>query len=288
MSLSKSNIREFKLVVVGGGGVGKSALTIQLIQSHFVDEYDPTIEDSYRKQVVIDNKVTILDILDTAGQEEYSAMREQYMRTGEGFLLVYSVTSKTSFDELMTYYQQIQRVKDIDYVPIVVVGNKSDLEEERQVSYEEGANMAREMNAPFLETSAKQAINVDDAFYTLVRLVRDAGGIFNKHSQRNATPGNLAADGQTQQGNDNQYQDGDDQHGLQKNVNTISSKTDASQQYADATVNNNGTTTQKESHLPKSSKTTGDVSKQARAQQSTALGAENESKKKSGGCCIIS
>lgn len=83
MQGNKSTIREYKIVVVGGGGVGKSALTIQFIQSYFVDEYDPTIEDSYRKQVVIDDKVSILDILDTAGQEEYSAMREQYMRTGK-------------------------------------------------------------------------------------------------------------------------------------------------------------------------------------------------------------
>ncbi|SCU81711.1 LAFA_0C06700g1_1 [Lachancea sp. 'fantastica'] len=179
MSLSKNNIREYKLVVVGGGGVGKSALTIQLIQSHFVDEYDPTIEDSYRKQVVIDDKVSILDILDTAGQEEYSAMREQYMRTGEGFLLVYSVTSRTSFDELMTYYQQILRVKDADYVPVFLVGNKSDLEDERQVSYEEGMSLAKQFSAPFMETSAKQAINVEESFYGLVRLVRDNGGVYN-------------------------------------------------------------------------------------------------------------
>ncbi|CCD23452.1 Ras family GTPase RAS1 NDAI_0B04180 [Naumovozyma dairenensis CBS 421] len=182
MSLNKSNIREFKLVVVGGGGVGKSALTIQLIHSHFVDEYDPTIEDSYRKQVVIDDKVTVLDVLDTAGQEEYSAMREQYMRTGEGFVLVYSITSKNSFEELMTYYQQIQRVKDSDYIPVVIVGNKSDLEDERQVSYQAGVNLAKQMNAPFLETSAKQAINVEEAFYTLVRLVRDNGGEYNKNN----------------------------------------------------------------------------------------------------------
>ena len=68
---------EYKLVIVGGGGVGKSALTIQLIQNHFIDEYDPTIEDSYRKQVTIDDETCLLDILDTAGQEEYSAMRDQ-------------------------------------------------------------------------------------------------------------------------------------------------------------------------------------------------------------------
>jgi small GTP-binding protein len=67
--MSQKDLKEYKLVVVGGGGVGKSALTIQFIQSHFVEEYDPTIEDSYRKQCVIDEEVAVLDILDTAGQE---------------------------------------------------------------------------------------------------------------------------------------------------------------------------------------------------------------------------
>jgi GTPase KRas len=90
--------------------------------------------DSYRKQCVIDEEVALLDVLDTAGQEEYSAMREQYMRTGEGFLLVYSITSRQSFEEIMTFQQQILRVKDKDYFPIIVVGNKCDLEGDRQVS----------------------------------------------------------------------------------------------------------------------------------------------------------
>ncbi|CAO3670149.1 unnamed protein product [Umbelopsis ramanniana] len=133
--MSKSSfLREYKIVAVGGGGVGKSALTIQFIQSHFVDEYDPTIEDSYRKQCVIDNETALLDVLDTAGQEEYSAMREQYMRNGEGFLLVYSITSRLSFDEINTFYQQIRRVKDRDFFPMVLVANKCDLEHDRQVS----------------------------------------------------------------------------------------------------------------------------------------------------------
>jgi len=166
-------LREYKLVVVGGGGVGKSCLTIQLIQSHFVDEYDPTIEDSYRKQCVIDEEVALLDVLDTAGQEEYSAMREQYMRTGEGFLLVYSITSRQSFEEIVTFQQQILRVKDKDYFPIIVVGNKCDLESERQVSTEEGAALARSFGGcKFIETSARTRVNVDNAFYDIVREIR--------------------------------------------------------------------------------------------------------------------
>ncbi|KAI9728604.1 MAG: Ras GTPase [Cirrosporium novae-zelandiae] len=165
-------LREYKLVVVGGGGVGKSCLTIQLIQSHFVDEYDPTIEDSYRKQCVIDDEVALLDVLDTAGQEEYSAMREQYMRTGEGFLLVYSITSRQSFEEILTFQQQILRVKDKDYFPIIVVGNKCDLESEREVSKQEGEALARQFGCKFIETSAKERKNVENAFYEIVREIR--------------------------------------------------------------------------------------------------------------------
>ncbi|KAL4794522.1 ras family-domain-containing protein [Aspergillus venezuelensis] len=165
-------LREYKLVVVGGGGVGKSCLTIQLIQSHFVDEYDPTIEDSYRKQCMVDDEVALLDVLDTAGQEEYSAMREQYMRTGEGFLLVYSITSRQSFEEIMTFQQQILRVKDKDYFPIIVVGNKCDLEKERVVTEQEGEALANQFGCKFIETSAKSRINVENAFYDLVREIR--------------------------------------------------------------------------------------------------------------------
>jgi len=181
-------LREYKLVVVGGGGVGKSALTIQFIQSHFVDEYDPTIEDSYRKQCIIDEEVALLDVLDTAGQEEYGAMREQYMRTGEGFLLVYSITSRNSFEEVSTFHQQILRVKDKDSFPVVVVANKCDLEYERQVGMNEGRDLAKHFGCKFIETSAKMRINVDEAFIILVREIRR----YNKE-QASGRPGQMQA-----------------------------------------------------------------------------------------------
>ncbi|KAG1508455.1 hypothetical protein G6F53_008180 [Rhizopus delemar] len=171
--MSKASfLREYKIVIVGGGGVGKSALTIQFIQSHFVDEYDPTIEDSYRKQCVIDEETALLDVLDTAGQEEYSAMLEQYMRNGEGFILVYSITSRLSFEEVNTFYQQIRRVKDRDFFPMILVGNKCDLEGDRRVSSQEGKDLAKSFGCLFIETSAKQRIRVDDVFYDVVREIR--------------------------------------------------------------------------------------------------------------------
>ncbi|NWH82457.1 RRAS2 protein, partial [Piaya cayana] len=163
---------KYRLVVVGGGGVGKSALTIQFIQSYFVTDYDPTIEDSYTKQCVIDDRAARLDILDTAGQEEFGAMREQYMRTGEGFLLVFSVTDRGSFEEIYKFQRQILRVKDRDEFPMILVGNKADLDHQRQVTQEEGQQLARQLKVTYMEASAKIRLNVDQAFHELVRVIR--------------------------------------------------------------------------------------------------------------------
>jgi len=164
--------QKYKIVVVGGGGVGKSAITIQFIQSYFVTDYDPTIEDSYTKQCVIDDNVAKLDILDTAGQEEFSAMREQYMRSGEGFLLVFSLTERSSFEEIYKFHKQVLRVKDRDEFPMLIVGNKADMDRQRQVSIADCEDMAKQLKTPFIECSAKNRMNVDQAFHELVRLIR--------------------------------------------------------------------------------------------------------------------
>ncbi|XP_035309510.1 GTPase KRas-like isoform X1 [Cricetulus griseus] len=175
---------EYKLVVVGADGVGKSALTIQLIQNLFVDEYDPTIEDSYRKQVVIDGEICHLDILDTAGQEEYSAMRDQYMRTGEGFLCVFAMNNTKSFEAIHHYREQIKRVKDAEDVPMVLVGNKCDLPS-RAVDTKQAQDLAGSYGIPFIETSAKTRQRVEDAFYTLVREIRQYKEKMSKDGKKN-------------------------------------------------------------------------------------------------------
>ncbi|MBN3280712.1 RRAS2 protein, partial [Polyodon spathula] len=143
-----------------------------LNHSYFVTDYDPTIEDSYTKQCVIDERAARLDILDTAGQEEFGAMREQYMRTGEGFLLVFSVTDRGSFEEIYKFQRQILRVKDRDEFPMILVGNKADLEHQRQVTQEEGQQLARQLKVTYMEASAKIRMNVDQAFHELVRVIR--------------------------------------------------------------------------------------------------------------------
>ncbi|RKP37154.1 ras family-domain-containing protein [Dimargaris cristalligena] len=164
--------REYKIVILGAGGVGKSALTIRFVRSYFIEEYDPTIEDSYLKTCMIDNEEASLDVLDSAGQEEYSVMREQYMRSGHGFILVYSISSRTSFDEIRLLADQLLRVKDVTQAPLVIVGNKCDLEDQREVTTEEGRQLATEYQAMFLESSAKTRTNVDEAFYQAVRQIR--------------------------------------------------------------------------------------------------------------------
>ncbi|CAO3589673.1 unnamed protein product [Absidia cylindrospora] len=186
----------YKLVVLGDGGVGKTALTIQLCLNHFVETYDPTIEDSYRKQVVIDDQPCVLEVLDTAGQgkkfsfkyiciyifsndihdinfiEEYTALRDQWIRDGEGFLLVYSITSRSTFERIERFRDQIFRVKDVDNVPLMLVGNKCDKVTERDVHREEGYAMAKRLACDFIETSAKTCVNVERSFYQVVKTIR--------------------------------------------------------------------------------------------------------------------
>ncbi|RLV96926.1 hypothetical protein DV515_00012245 [Chloebia gouldiae] len=165
-------MREYKLVVLGSGGVGKSALTVQFVQGIFVEKYDPTIEDSYRKQVEVDCQQCMLEILDTAGTEQFTAMRDLYMKNGQGFALVYSITAQSTFNDLQDLREQILRVKDTEDVPMILVGNKCDLEEERVVGKEQGQNLARQWcNCAFLESSAKSKINVNEIFYDLVRQI---------------------------------------------------------------------------------------------------------------------
>lgn len=162
----------YKICVLGDGGVGKTALTIQLCSNHFVEEYDPTIEDSYRKQVVIDDESCLLEILDTAGQEEFTALRDQWIRDCEGFVIIFSITSRSSFEQVSTFKEQVMRVKDADRLPMMLVGNKCDLEEKREVSTQEGQDLGKQFGAQFKETSAKTRVNVEEAFYDLVRMIR--------------------------------------------------------------------------------------------------------------------
>lgn len=108
---SQGSLVLHKVIMVGSGGVGKSALTLQFMYDEFVEDYEPTKADSYRKKVVLDGEEVQIDILDTAGQEDYAAIRDNYFRSGEGFLLVFSITEHESFTATAEFREQILRVK---------------------------------------------------------------------------------------------------------------------------------------------------------------------------------
>lgn len=132
----------------------------------------------------------MLEVLDTAGQEEYTALRDQWIRDGEGFVLVYDITIRSSFDRIRRFHHQIQRVKESvaaspSYpgspiaathpqapVPIMLVGNKCDRHADRNVATSEGLDLARALGCEFVEASAKNCINVEKAFYDVVRILR--------------------------------------------------------------------------------------------------------------------
>ncbi|CAF0749767.1 unnamed protein product [Rotaria sordida] len=179
-------ISEYKICIFGSGGVGKSCLTMQFVQGIFMPKYDPTIEDVYKKTVEIDEKQYSLEILDTAGTEEFSAMRDLYVKNGQGFVLVYSITSRATFNDLQGYYDRIMRVKDTEIngqPPLILVGNKSDLEDERVVGREVGQALARKWKCTFLETSAKDHASVDQVFFDLVRQINRLPNISSNRSQ---------------------------------------------------------------------------------------------------------
>jgi len=166
--------------------------------SIYQEKYDPTIEDNYRKVAMIDNQTVILDILDTAGTDQFSAMRDLQIKSCDGFLLVYSITSMSSFNDLADMYERICRVKDVDSsnpgqaIPVVLVGTKADLASDRQVLTNYGQDLAKKFgNCEFLEVSAKNLVNVNAVFEkvaqgVLARRPADKGTVFaNKKSKKN-------------------------------------------------------------------------------------------------------
>jgi GTPase KRas protein len=172
-------MEERKIVLLGSGGIGKSSITLQFVKGQFISNYNPTIEEAYTKQLSVDDKVLKLHVLDTAGQEEYTAMRDQYMRDGEGFILVYAVNDPSSLYEVDEIYKQLLRSKDMDNeegFPIVVVCNKCDLPaNEHLVSKDEAAKLVRQFGnkCRWFEASAKTGKNISECFDTIVRLMRN-------------------------------------------------------------------------------------------------------------------
>ncbi|KAK5584274.1 hypothetical protein RB653_005882 [Dictyostelium firmibasis] len=166
------NIKNKKccICISGEPGVGKSSIVQQFVNKEFSTQYTPTLEDSYFYKLDLDEEIYNLDILDTAGQEEFCDLKNNYILNGNAFIIVYSISCKGSFKEVKNIRDNIINLKNTEDVPIIIVGNKIDIEEkERKVSKLEGINLAKQLNCIFIETSAKQNLNILEIFTSLVK-----------------------------------------------------------------------------------------------------------------------
>ncbi|XP_022237347.1 ras-related protein Rap-1b-like [Limulus polyphemus] len=163
-------MRENKLVVLGAGGVGKTSLVVQYLEGFFSSTYKPTVEDYYRHTIQMpDGIFHTVEILDTSGSHHFPAMRELSIRSGRGFVLVFSVDDLQSFHETLHIWELISKLRGPE-VPVILVGNKSDLTTERKVQKEKAQQIAKDVmnNCQYIETSAKYNLNVGDLFQELL------------------------------------------------------------------------------------------------------------------------
>eukprot|EP00732_Lithocolla_globosa_P002664 Lithocolla_globosa_v1_NODE_1829_length_2311_cov_5.136525.p2 type:complete len:194 gc:universal NODE_1829_length_2311_cov_5.136525:1685-2266(+) len=169
-----TKLTDHTVVVVGAGGVGKSCITIRFLKNEFFHEYDPTIEENYQKKVTLkEGYEATLNVVDTAGQQEYSSLRDQHLRTGEGFLLVYAVNDEPSFAEVQELHAAVVMVREDEKSAFVICANKCDLPKaDHKVPEEEGQKFADKIGAKFLSTSALENINIEEAFHAAVAAIR--------------------------------------------------------------------------------------------------------------------
>ncbi|KAI0648838.1 ras-domain-containing protein [Trametes meyenii] len=165
--------QRYSAVVLGAGGVGKSALVMRYGKNTFVDQYDPTIEEEYEVTVEFEGKRSYLDIVDTAGVEQFTGINESYIERGVGFVLVFSLTQEATLKDVDHIREQIHRIKGGEQdIPMVVVGTKMDLTGEREVSSAMIQDLAVRWGLPFYETSAKKGWHVNEVFNDLLSRMR--------------------------------------------------------------------------------------------------------------------
>lgn len=164
---------DYRVVVFGAGGVGKSSLVLRFVKGVFRESYIPTIEDTYRQVITCNKNICTLQITDTTGSHQFPAMQRLSISKGHAFILVYSICSKQSIEELTPIIQVIREIKgdnEDGIVPIMVVGNKCDESESREVQLDYGSEQAKKWDCGFMETSAKTNHNVKELFQELLNM----------------------------------------------------------------------------------------------------------------------
>jgi len=168
--------KQRKIAVMGSRSVGKSSLVIQFVQGQFVDSYDPTIENTFNKNMKIQGQEYEVLVVDTAGQDEYSIFPTQYTVDIDGYVMVYSIDNEKSFEVVQVIYEKLVDLIGNPSVPLVLVGNKNDLHMERRITEATGKKLAADMKAIFLETSAKDNQCATDLFTKTIIQIEKADG----------------------------------------------------------------------------------------------------------------
>ena len=156
---------------MGKGVVGKSTLTYRFIKYDIPEGHEATIEDRYKTEITLDNKTYIIEILDTAGEDDYQQMMDMWISFGEGFLLVFAVDDRESFELISKKRERILKGKHGQPTPMVLVANKIDLADKRKVTTEEAKKLAESWEIDYIETSAKNNLNCKEAFEKLTKKI---------------------------------------------------------------------------------------------------------------------
>ena len=176
--MDDQNVETFKIILVGESGVGKTSIITQFIDEIFQQDQQSTIGGTFsNKTLKCDNRYLKLEIWDTAGQERYRSVTNMFYKDSNAAILVYDITSKYSFEELRDYWaEQIKNTAPKEII-LVVVGNKSDLIESQNVDEGEAREVAKKLNALFLETSAKNQSGINDLFIQIAKKYTNANNV---------------------------------------------------------------------------------------------------------------
>ncbi|CAH2045887.1 ras-related protein Rab-1A [Battus philenor] len=162
----------FKLLLIGDSGVGKSCLLLRFADDTYTESYISTIGVDFKiRTVELDGKTIKLQIWDTAGQERFRTITSSYYRGAHGIIIVYDCTDQDSFSNVKQWLEEIDRYA-CDNVNKLLVGNKCDLTTKKVVDYTTANQYAEQLGIPFLETSAKNSTNVEQAFMTMAAEIK--------------------------------------------------------------------------------------------------------------------